>query len=55
MTVAPGQSRLVRIAPRPAPFQVQIAVSPTFSPATLTGSADTRELGVHASVENEGG
>ena len=55
VTVAPGQSRLVRIAPRPAPFQVQIAVTPTFSPATLTGSADTRELGVHASVENEGG
>jgi hypothetical protein len=55
VTVAPGQTRVVRIAPRPAPFQVQIAVTPTFSPAALGGSADTRQLGVLASVENGGG
>jgi hypothetical protein len=54
VVVAPGQTRVVRVAPRRAPFQVQVAVSPTFSPATLGGSADTRQLGVLASIESGG-
>jgi hypothetical protein len=54
VTVAPGQTRVVRVAPRHAPFQVQVVVSPTFSPASRGGSADTRQLGVLASVENSG-
>jgi hypothetical protein len=54
-TVAPGQTRVVRIPKRRGPFQVQVAVTPTFSPAQLGGSADTRQLGVLASIDKAGG
>ena len=54
VTVAPGQTRVVHVAPTRAPLQVQVAVSPTFSPAALGVGADTRQLGVLASVMSGG-
>jgi hypothetical protein len=44
-TVAAGKKVVLRLPLRPGAFQVQIAVSPTFTPSQF-GSADTRILGV---------
>jgi len=46
--VGADEKVLLRLPLRPGPFQVQIAVSPTFSPAQF-GSPDTRTLGVRVS------
>ena len=43
-----GTTHHFDFALRPGPFQVQLSVSPTFSPATY-GLSDTRTLGVQAS------
>lgn len=51
VAVPPGATRVVRLAPRRAPFHVDLSVTPTFSPAALGASTDTRQLGVLASVE----
>ncbi|MGB2874121.1 MAG: hypothetical protein WBB76_01455, partial [Gaiellaceae bacterium] len=43
-----GREALLRLPVRRVPFQVELSVSPTFSP-TQFGSPDARTLGVRAS------
>jgi hypothetical protein len=52
VAVSPGGTRVVRFTPRRAPFHVDLSVAPTFSPAALGLSPDTRQLGVLASVQS---
>jgi len=52
VAVPPGATRVVRLKPGRSPFHVDLTVAPTFSPAALGLSTDTRQLGVLASVES---
>ena len=49
VTVPEGKTRVLTVPVRSLPFHVDLTVSPTFSPAALGLSADTRQLGVLAS------
>jgi hypothetical protein len=50
VTVPLGRKRVVEL-PVPKRFQLELGVTPTFSPAALGVSADSRALGVHALFE----
>ncbi|HEY7003488.1 MAG TPA: hypothetical protein VH281_04350 [Gaiellaceae bacterium] len=52
VAVPPGATRVVRIAPGRGPSHVDLSVAPTFSPAALGVSTDTRQLGVLVSVQS---
>jgi hypothetical protein len=51
VTVPEGGTKTVRIPLQELPFHVDLTVTPTFSPAELGLSADTRQLGVRATFE----
>jgi hypothetical protein len=45
VVVHAGQELQVELPVPPPPFQLEVRVDPTFSPAKLGGGADTRQLG----------